>query len=122
MTAMMEHLVGRQAVGALPPPPGVTPNLVNPDYIGGPVVVITSVFLPIALVCFAIRMFTRTHVIHAFGADDICLIATMIFSTVESAVIIIHVRNGLGYHIWDIPFELLSPHFLLVSFSIAGET
>lgn len=73
----------RQAAGAAPaapPPPGITPNFVNPDYIGGRVIIIVAVFLGIALACFFIRMFTRIRITRGFGADDGTLALLLIIS------------------------------------------
>ncbi|KAI9844431.1 MAG: hypothetical protein M1838_002189 [Thelocarpon superellum] len=110
----MESLVSRDAlVGVVPPPPGVTADLEHPAFNGGRLIIINAVFMPIAVVCVAIRIFTRFHIIRAIGWDDYALLLALFFSIVETAVYIIHTQNGLGYHLWETTYETLSPRFLL---------
>lgn len=80
----MEHLVSRQAppgvnpldLPAVPPPPGVVPNLANPEWQGMTTIIVTAIFLSIALTAFSIRLFTRIHVVRGFGKDDGTLMST----------------------------------------------
>ena len=72
----MAHLVPRQNFGPMgdmpagPPPPGVIPNLVNPESIGERIYAVVGVFGILALISFCIRIFTRIRILRAFGKDD----------------------------------------------------
>lgn len=67
--------VRRQAiVGTLPPPPGVTPNFVNPEYIGHQVVVVNGIFLFLATVVVVLRMYSRLYLISSAGIEDCTLL------------------------------------------------
>ena len=126
----MAYLLPRQAAGTIPPPPGVTANFENPDFVGGPLVVVSAVFLALSLIAFGIRIYTRVVLVRAFGADDrtpvlpvarpgltttVSLLAAMVLTIVESALLILQTKNGLGNHLWDVPFKTFSPHFLLIN-------
>lgn len=67
--------VGRQAiVGSLPPPPGVTPNFVDPEYIGHQVVVINGMFVFLTTVVVALRMYCRLYIMPCAGIEDCTLL------------------------------------------------
>lgn len=60
-----------QPVGVVPPPPGVTPNFVNPErkyWTANHAIVITG--LGISTSFLAMRLFTKIHVQRNFGFDD----------------------------------------------------
>ena len=72
----MAHLIARQSTGpqgdlpAAPPPPGVRPNLEDPDSIASRIYAVTAIFGILALASFSIRIFTRVRILRAFGLDD----------------------------------------------------
>lgn len=55
---------------AMPPPPGMTSNFIDPDYCGIRLLVVNCVFLPLAVISFAIRSWTRLFVVRSFRIDD----------------------------------------------------
>ena len=57
-------------VGAVPPPPGITPNFVNPDYNDGGTVPVTAVFLTLSTIALSLRVYTKARVVKLFGAED----------------------------------------------------
>ncbi|KAI9757089.1 MAG: hypothetical protein M1815_002203 [Lichina confinis] len=71
-------------VGRMPPPPGKTPNFVNPTsshdslFIGG------SILLATATLAVVARIVTRTCISRSLGWDDFT-------------------KAGFGYHVWDLP-------------------
>lgn len=56
--------------GALPPPPGVIPNLVDPYSRASTVIIVNAVFLTIGTLFLVMRIYTRAFLSRALGADD----------------------------------------------------
>ena len=56
-------------MGTIPPPPGVTPNLVNPPHNSAPMI-LTAILMPIAVLFVSMRVFTRVVLLRGFGWDD----------------------------------------------------
>lgn len=54
------------------PPPGVTPNYDNPEYIGHRMVTVNAVCLTLSTIIIALRVYTRGWIVQAIGVDD-CL-------------------------------------------------
>lgn len=64
-------VVGRQvSVGAIEPPPGVVPNLVDPSSIEYYSVLCASICLPLVTIFVALRIFTKVFVLHKVCAED----------------------------------------------------
>ncbi|KAL4925961.1 uncharacterized protein BDV17DRAFT_163177 [Aspergillus undulatus] len=101
-----------EIIGALPPPPGVTPNFVNPEYEGDRFVIVNVIFLIISFSSLAIRLWTRTFIARGFRWDDAFMIVSFACSCVLTAVTCEMLNWGLGVHMWDVPATSLSPHFL----------
>jgi hypothetical protein len=61
---------GGRTVGAMPPPPGVTPNFDNPESIAHRVVVISVLGAAIAIPICLLRLYTKRRILRNFGLDD----------------------------------------------------
>ncbi|KAG4427639.1 hypothetical protein IFR05_016879 [Cadophora sp. M221] len=70
MSDFASHIERQAIVGVLPPPPGVTPNFVDPEYIGHQVVVINGIFMFLATTVIALRMYSRLYIISSPGIED----------------------------------------------------
>lgn len=57
-------------ISALPPPPGVTANFVNPASRRPQIIAIAIIFPVLAFIAIALRLYTRLFVSRAFGLDD----------------------------------------------------
>ena len=57
-------------IPAAPPPPGVTPNFIDPPSIAPLARITMCVTMAFMLVFLALRIYSRTRVAHAFGMDD----------------------------------------------------
>ena len=55
---------------AMPPPPGVTSNFVNPEHNYNRFIVVNCIFLPIAVIAVCLRSYTRIAILRNFSADD----------------------------------------------------
>ncbi|KAI9054691.1 hypothetical protein LZ554_001843 [Drepanopeziza brunnea f. sp. 'monogermtubi'] len=80
------------------------PNYVDPDTRGNANVILNIIFY-ILLICFIVlRVFTRTHLNNAFGADDVLILCAMVPTT---GFFVISVLKDTKYlwirHTYDIP-------------------
>ncbi|KAH6718755.1 hypothetical protein BKA61DRAFT_596203 [Leptodontidium sp. MPI-SDFR-AT-0119] len=97
-------LVTRQEiVGVLPPPAGVRPNFEHPEFIGHHLIIVIAIFLPLASLVIALRIYTRRVIVNAIGYDDSLSITS-----------IVHLHYGLGVHMWDVPITTFSPPFWII--------
>ncbi len=55
---------------AAQPPPGVTPNLINPENLRTSVVILSTLVFSISFLAVSIRMYTKWYVIRSVGWDD----------------------------------------------------
>ncbi|TRX93716.1 hypothetical protein FHL15_005392 [Xylaria flabelliformis] len=127
---MDEPSSDRGKTPAATPPPGVTPNFVNPPTQAPMLNTGIYVMLPLMLLFFSARIYTRTYITRALGTDDyLCIIATA--ATLAYAGVLVGMLNlkpftPLGRHQWDIPVAALSNEYLklvilaLVTFPIAA--
>ncbi|KAI9827437.1 MAG: hypothetical protein M1832_004786 [Thelocarpon impressellum] len=88
----MEAIIGLTArdavVGASPPPPGVTPNFVNPVFKYGGTTPLCVIFMILSTIFLAMRLHTKINIVRKFGIEDD------------------QQNNGQGRHIWDIPLSV----------------
>jgi len=88
---------------ALPPPPGVVANFVDPAY-NGTQIIIAAIVVPIITIPFLVaRLYVKSSLIKQFHCDDYLIIVAMLFSLAYAFVQIYQTKNGSGYHMWDIP-------------------
>ncbi|KAH9204971.1 hypothetical protein DL95DRAFT_493910 [Leptodontidium sp. 2 PMI_412] len=90
----------QEIVGVLPPPAGVRPNFEHPESIGHHLVIVIAIFLPLASLVVALRIYTRRVIVNAIGYDD-------------------YLHYGLGVHMWDVPITTFSPAYWIIAL-IAG--
>ena len=57
-------------IGIIPPPDGVTPNFIDPEYSSGGIVPICAVFLTLSTIFLVLRVYTKAHIIKIFGLED----------------------------------------------------
>ncbi|KAI0860527.1 hypothetical protein F4860DRAFT_524926 [Xylaria cubensis] len=127
---MDEPSSDRGKTPAATPPPGVTPNFVNPPTQAPILNTGIYVILPLMLLFFSARIYTRTYVTRALGADDyLCIIATaaiLAYAGVLVGMLNLKPFTPLGRHQWDIPVAAFSNEYLeliifaLVTFPIAA--
>lgn len=57
-------------IPAMPPPPGVTPNFENPEWIGYRLIIVAVVF-PVIALCFLLpRLWSAAFIIKKWHPDD----------------------------------------------------
>lgn len=57
-------------IPAMKPPPGVTPNFINPPSIGNTIIVVNVVFLTLMLGFVILRIYTKGVLTRSLGWDD----------------------------------------------------
>lgn len=60
------------------------------------ILIVTVIFLAISLVAVSLRIFVRTHVVKAFGKDDVFMLLAMILNLAFAICGIIGVKYGMG--------------------------
>ncbi|KAL2067081.1 hypothetical protein VTL71DRAFT_1505 [Oculimacula yallundae] len=95
-----------------PPPPGHTPNF-NQPYEATALIVCIGVFLPLAVLTSAIRIYTRTRIISELAVDDYLMLLALACSVMLTGFILNLLNYGLGKHLYDVPIHMLYPEFLL---------
>lgn len=55
---------------AMMPPPGVTPNFVNPKSLAPAPAIVIYVTFPLMVLFLLLRVYARFRIGHSFGADD----------------------------------------------------
>lgn len=57
-------------IPSLQPPPGVTPNFIDPPTIAPALIVVNGVFLALMLVAVSIRIYCKGILLRSLGWDD----------------------------------------------------
>lgn len=96
--------------GVVPPPPGVTPNYTNPDYHSGGIVPLACVFIPLAAIFMALRVYTKVRIIKVFGLEDWTIIIAYLCTIFISIDCLVQQKYGNGIHEWDITVRKLIPY------------
>ncbi|KAM0795178.1 hypothetical protein BDR22DRAFT_894428 [Usnea florida] len=87
---------------AIPPPPGLTSNYVNPPSKAVWGTVTTSVCLTVATLLVAMRMYTKFKVLKNIGWDDYTTFLAWLGLIGLAIVCLEEDRHGNGRHLWDI--------------------
>ncbi|KAK8052513.1 hypothetical protein PG993_003898 [Apiospora rasikravindrae] len=97
---------------AAAPPPGVTPDPDEPHQATA-LVVVTGIFLPLAVISMAIRMYTRAAIVRKVAFDDYLMFAATILN-IGMCILVLQMLNfGLGKHLWNVPLSDLYPRWML---------
>ncbi|KAL3440649.1 hypothetical protein BJX65DRAFT_300330 [Aspergillus insuetus] len=90
-------------VPVVPAPPGVIPNLDNPNiWLRTANRVLVVVGLSISTGCLIMRTYTKARIIRNLWWDDFCIIVAWIFVVVTQTLILYGFNYGIGVHIWDL--------------------
>ncbi|KAL9597906.1 MAG: hypothetical protein Q9219_004859 [cf. Caloplaca sp. 3 TL-2023] len=97
-------------IGVVPPPPGITPNFKNPQYHSGGIVPLACVFIPLAAIFMALRVYTKVRIIKVFGLEDWTIIVAYLCTVFISIDCLVQQKYGNGIHEWDITLAKLIPY------------
>ncbi|MCJ1411520.1 hypothetical protein MMC19_005610 [Ptychographa xylographoides] len=90
-------------MGTIPAPPGIIPDFNNPPRDNSPLV-LTIVFMTLAIIAVVMRLFTRIVLLRSFGWDDATCTIAMVFGIAFAVSNFALVSIGLGVDLWNIPF------------------
>ncbi|PVH92125.1 hypothetical protein DM02DRAFT_605706 [Periconia macrospinosa] len=82
-----------EAVGVIPPPPGITPDFANPPSRVHTFAALNIALMSISTLFTGLRFYTARFILRHIRADD-------------------SIRYGLGRHLWDVPLHVFSPNFM----------
>ncbi|KAL4993080.1 hypothetical protein BDV10DRAFT_200018 [Aspergillus recurvatus] len=91
---------------AVPPPPGVESNFVDPPSRQASVIIMASIFVPLMFLAVLTRVYVRTRIIKIWGWDDTTCVLAAIGSLANMASYLKLLDLGLGLHMWDIPVDI----------------
>lgn len=93
-----------QWLGALPPPPGVTPDFVDPPTQRDGNIALHTVLLSLVTILVVLRLYTRVWVTKVpLGIEDYLCVVSYLLSVTFSGLVIKAYTRGIGRHIWDTP-------------------
>ncbi|KAI1653873.1 hypothetical protein F4813DRAFT_373072 [Daldinia decipiens] len=90
--------------GAMPPPPGVEANLIDPPTQMKQNIALHTVCLTLASFSVVIRLYTRIYISGGkLGIEDYLCILSWALSVTFSGLMFAAYSKGIGRHIWDTP-------------------
>ncbi|KAF2175405.1 hypothetical protein K469DRAFT_680082 [Zopfia rhizophila CBS 207.26] len=101
-----------EKVGVIPPPPGVTPNFINPPSLQYIILIINIVFPFISALFVTLRLYTTGLILRKVGIDDYMVALSWLLACASSSIDSLLTRYGLGLHLWDVPFSTFNRNFL----------
>ncbi|KAL8649966.1 MAG: hypothetical protein Q9210_004095 [Variospora velana] len=104
---------------ALQPPPGVTPNFVNPASRAPGVIAATAVISAVMLLFVLARVYTKVAYARSqLGWEDtFCVMGTMLSMTIAGVIFRLF-RSGIGKHTWDIRDDVFRSQADLLATSV----
>jgi hypothetical protein len=102
------------------PPPGVTPNFVNPESRAPALVAVCILMIILSVPCVAVRIFIKLRISKNTGVDDwVALVGAIFTLGFTIYAIVVFSLPGNGPHIWNIPLSvyLESNYFLRMLFT-----
>ncbi|KAG4415497.1 hypothetical protein IFR04_011369 [Cadophora malorum] len=94
-----------------PAPDGYTPDF-NRPYDATALIACIGVFLALAVITSAIRIYTRSRIVSELAIDDYLMLMALACSIVLTGFILNLLNYGLGKHLYDVPLNMLYPNFL----------
>ncbi|KAE9372935.1 hypothetical protein N431DRAFT_246460 [Stipitochalara longipes BDJ] len=102
-----------EPTAALPPPPGVQSNFVNPAF-NGQKILMAGIIYPILTIPFLVaRLYAKVCLIKKLQIDDYMIITSLPFTIAFSILQIYQTKNGSGYHMWDITVEMFQRYWFV---------
>jgi hypothetical protein len=102
-----------EPTAALPPPPGVQSNFVNPAF-NGQKILMAGIIYPILTIPFLVaRLYAKVCLIKKLQIDDYMIITSLPFTIAFSILQIYQTKNGSGYHMWDITAEMFQRYWFV---------
>lgn len=101
----MAAVVNPSNQGISPPPPGVTPNFVDPPDHQLGVVPILIVFNSLATIALALRLYTKIHILKLVGWEDAAITVAWGCNITVMIMYFIGIPLHNETHIWDLSIQ-----------------
>ncbi|KAI8954548.1 hypothetical protein F4801DRAFT_532071 [Xylaria longipes] len=99
-------------IPALTPPPGVTPNFIDPPSLAPVGRIIIGITLLLTVISVVSRLYTRLHITHSFGTDDVLCIVSAIGVISYAGVTLSSFGPSLGPHQWNVRLSAITPAYV----------
>lgn len=107
-------------VPSMIPPPGIQPNLVNPETLADTIIAMSATTSILAIALLSARLYSTLGITRSVGYDDYVCVAGMVFSLAYMGLIL----NTRDYarHMWDMPLAGYTSRYfkILLSGAIIG--
>lgn len=91
------------------PPPGVTPNFINPPSRSHVAVAVCTVSLVVTFIFVVVRVYTRLRITCSFGYDDYTCLFAMAGTIGFTITILLSSTDAVGSHMWDLLLSSFKP-------------
>ncbi|KAM7184582.1 hypothetical protein V8F33_012918 [Rhypophila sp. PSN 637] len=100
------------------PPPGQTPNFIDPPSLSPVYRGIIYSFVPLMILFLIFRLYTRMRILRKLGWDDsMCFVLTADTGAIIAycGTLIPNLDHPLGKHLWDVPVSEITDTYLMYS-------
>lgn len=95
------------------PPPGVNSNYIDPTNYAPNLIACNVILLVVSTLIVGARIVSRTLLTDwRLGWDDYTILMAFVGTAIFGSFVIETTHWGLGKHIWDVPLNMYSPHYL----------
>ncbi|KAL8650343.1 MAG: hypothetical protein Q9226_005187 [Calogaya cf. arnoldii] len=97
--------------GIFPPPLGVTPDYVDPEWNDCGIIPLMCIFIPLSTIFLVLRIYTKARIIKVVGWEDVAMIVAWLCTAANEACFIYSMeQRTLGIHTWNMRIDQLVPN------------
>ncbi|KAL8713319.1 MAG: hypothetical protein Q9220_002518 [cf. Caloplaca sp. 1 TL-2023] len=115
-TSMLPPGVPLSMVPAGKPPPGVTPNLIDPSNLEAVTIAIGVLMIVLTAIVVSARLYTTFFLSRSAGWEDYSCICAVI--SLYTYIGLVFYLNKFARHIWDVPMSWLDAAFFKGTFNV----
>ncbi|KAM7210433.1 hypothetical protein V8F06_014181 [Rhypophila decipiens] len=97
------------------PPPGQTPNFIDPPSLSPVYRGIIYSFVPLMILFLIFRLYTRMRILRKLGWDDFSCLCGAGAIIAYCGTLIPNLDHPLGKHLWDVPVSEITDTYLMYS-------
>ena len=101
----MAAVVNPSNQGVAPPPPGITPNFVDPPNHRLGIIPLLVIFNTLATIALLLRLFTKIHILKFFGWEDVAILLAWSCNIAVMALYFVGFPLNNEAHIWDLSIQ-----------------
>ncbi|KAA6410958.1 MAG: hypothetical protein FRX48_05269 [Lasallia pustulata] len=104
---------------AMPPPPGVNPNFVDPHSQGPTLIIGGSIMITLMTLFVLARGYTKYHIIRKASWDDVTCVIAAVGAVAYFVICIYAVRGKMGTHQWNVRYaDLISDRLVIPTYLV----